>query len=115
VGRGKMKYISIISLLVLLFSGCITSNPAVIGTYQNTYQEKWSPQVVIQQIILYPDSTWFYLNLNYTDDVNSGAYTIQDNNMIVLTATFGSEQFRIQENGSLIDTQGRLWSKINIH
>lgn len=110
VMRMKIKNsLLIVLVIVALLSGCVSKGAEISGTYTNTFREiPQLPKESTQEFTFYADDTWFYQMIGR--DSNSGVYTIHDNE-ILCTASIGSENFKIQKNGSLIDSKNRTWIK----
>jgi hypothetical protein len=101
----------IIFLIVgALLSGCVSKGSEISGTYTNSYKENPSfSKEIVQEVTFYDDGTWFYQKICQSS-TNSGVFTIHDNE-ILATASIGSENFKIQTDGSLIDSKNRTWIK----
>lgn len=97
-------------LLVIgaLLSGCVSKGAEISGTYTNTFKEHPSvSKEFVQEITFYNDGTWFFKG---PLDTNSGVFMIHDKE-ILATASIGSENFKIQIDGSLTDSKNRTWVK----
>ncbi len=106
----RKKIFILFLILGTIISGCVSKGAEISGTYANTYKEHPSfSKEFIQEITFYDDGTWFYQKIGQSS-TNSGVYTIHDTE-ILATASIGSENFKIQKNGSLIDSENRTWIK----
>ncbi len=100
----------VILVIGAILSGCVSKGAEISGTYTNSYKEHPSfSKELVQEITFYDDGTWFYQEIGQSS-TNSGVFTIH-NNEILTTASIGSENFKIQKDGSLIDSKNRTWIK----
>jgi len=102
----KQNRFFIILVLVALISGCVKT-PDIQGTYTHDFKEFTKNRS--EEITFYNDGTWFYQKIGQSS-TNSGVFTKHDDE-ILTTASIGSENFKIQKDGSLIDSKNQTWIK----